>query len=250
MKPIFQSFLYADRPVMTDLRIYPLRVLYAWEFYPGRAITELLPSEQDVRALARTLGHSGIGYACVNLEHWPVTGMDEIVAASVANYVQVLEWLRSEVPHLRLGVYGRTVLRDWYRPVYNDRVSPTYLAWQNENARLQDIVTASDFLAPSLYTLYREADLPGEWKRFAEDTLHQCRRWGQGKPVYPFLWPQYHPAGKPVEIRKTWITGSDWRPQLELIHDIADGMVLWGIDDPWDESSGWWGETKDFLAAT
>jgi hypothetical protein len=64
-----------------------------------------------------------------------------------------------------------------------------------------------------------------------------------GRPVYPFLWPQYHKSWKPIDR-------DFWRLQLETVFDNADGMVIWtpAKGKPrWNPVAPWWEETVDFL---
>jgi hypothetical protein len=66
-----------------------------------------------------------------------------------------------------------------------------------------------------------------------------------GKPVFFYLWPQYH-DGTPKQFQ--YIDTAYWTFQLETSYRDADGIVLWGPSRfPWDESSGWWAATLDFI---
>jgi hypothetical protein len=103
---------------------------------------------------------------------------------------------------------------------------------------------------PSLYTFYDSPHDRSDWVRWARMTLTEARRYG--KPVYPFLWPQFHEsdpkvAGKPVP-------GDYWQMELETVHPLADGIILWGgwsngRQTPWDEQTEWWQVTKRFAAS-
>jgi hypothetical protein len=75
--------------------------------------------------------------------------------------------------------------------------------------------------------------------------LIEARRYG--KPVYPFLWPTYHNSNK--KLTGQLVPGDYWRMELELVHQYADGVVLWGgYKEKWDENAAWWRETQAWLA--
>jgi hypothetical protein len=73
------------------------------------------------------------------------------------------------------------------------------------------------------------------------------------KPVYVFLWPEYHDSN--AALRGTQIDAKYWRTQLETARKFADGIVIWGGYDllknrprKWNEEDAWWKETRNFLA--
>ncbi|MFC1608411.1 hypothetical protein ACFL47_10630, partial [Candidatus Latescibacterota bacterium] len=57
-----------------------------------------------------------------------------------------------------------------------------------------------------------------------------------GKPVYPFIWPEYHPSNS--QRTGTDVTGPYWRRQL----------VWGGWQRDWEDDAPWWIATKEFLA--
>ncbi|MGE0803770.1 MAG: hypothetical protein AB7G13_05685 [Lautropia sp.] len=124
----------------------------------------------------------------------------------------------------------------------------------------REVVPFVDALCPPLYTFYGAADPETEtarhrafidqWKLFATRTIAQARRIGGGRPVYAFVWPQYHVGGSFKDFR--FIPAEYWREQLETLKAQADGIILWGgwnfekneqLD--WDADAPWWQVTKD-----
>jgi hypothetical protein len=108
-----------------------------------------------------------------------------------------------------------------------------------------------DAIYPSLYTFYPDQD---GWLKYALANISEARRYG--KPVYVFLWPQYHESDPAVAWR--FIPADYWRLELETAKQYADGIVIWGGWQysgkrlnwllEWDDTAPWWIETQDFMA--
>src|SRR5205814_1590172 len=98
------------------------------------------------------------------------------------------------------------------------------------------------------------ADSQG-WVKYAQANIAEARRIAGGRPVYPFIWPQYHISNG--RLGSQYIDGKFWSLQLHTLYADADGLVLWGGWDfaakrhaSWDENAAWWLATKQFLAKT
>jgi hypothetical protein len=91
-----------------------------------------------------------------------------------------------------------------------------------------------------LYTFYEDRD---GWVKYAVAQISEARRYGGNKPVYVFLWPQYH------EPPNAYLPTDFWRLELETAKQYADGVVIWGgsLHETWDNSAPWWIETKKFI---
>ncbi len=118
-----------------------------------------------------------------------------------------------------------------------------------------------DALCPSLYTYYdadtisaRNAAI-NQWRTFATETIRQARRVAPDKPVYAFLWPHFHNGGTYNDFRE--LPAEYWRAQLELMLELADGVILWGGANvaagqgrlPWNPNSAWWQVTQEVLGS-
>jgi len=79
------------------------------------------------------------------------------------------------------------------------------------------------------------------------------------RPVYPYLWPQYHGFASDTAIRRKLVEQGVFRTQLETLKRLgADGVVIWGTLGAeeagerrarWAADMDWWVETKQFMAA-
>ena len=109
---------------------------------------------------------------------------------------------------------------------------------------LASVASFVDVLFPSVYTFYEDRS---GWQNYAIAQIQEARRLSRGKPVYIFLWPQYHPSNK--KLANTFLPGNYWRLELETGRKYADGAVIWccGNSQAWDNKAPWWLETQDFL---
>jgi len=95
---------------------------------------------------------------------------------------------------------------------------------------------------PSMYTF---DDNQAAWATRAASEAAEDRALASGKPVFLYLWPQYH-DGTPKQFQ--YVDTAYWKFQLNTAYRDADGIVLWGSSHfPWDEASGWWAATLDFI---
>jgi len=93
--------------------------------------------------------------------------------------------------------------------------------------------------------MYTFDDVRASWATRAKTEAAEDRALAAGKPVFFYLWPQYH-DGTPKQFQ--YIDAAYWKFQLSTAYQHADGVVLWGPSRfPWDESSGWWAATLEFI---
>lgn len=244
---VFDATVYANKPNLSAYGLRPITLLSQghfgadWYKYADR-----LPDIEAVHTVARDAqlkGHPVV----LDIEHWPLDGQKTIVDGNLAKYLSVLHWFRQSAPGLSTGYYGAPPLRDYWRAL-KDVNSQERLAWMTGNDRLHSLAGTVDALYPSLYTFY--PDQAG-WKAYAIAQIEEARRYGEGKPVYAFLWPQYHDSNP--SLNATYLPADYWQLELETARQYADGIVIWGGWDVgnrpaiWDDTAAWWKVTKEFL---
>ncbi|MER8991564.1 hypothetical protein [Mesorhizobium sp. M0678] len=185
----------------------------------------------------------GNQYLVVDIETWPVEGPEQ--ASSIAKYQKTLGAFRKADPSVKLGLYSVLPIRDHWRAIGHE--GPAALdEWKQQNTEIaSSLVPYVDVLFPSLYTFYGDKDA---WVAYAQSNIDEARRISQGKPVYCFLWPQFHKT-------LAFLPGDFWYLQLATCRKLADGIVVWGSmrggprDGPakWDEKAEWWQATLKFL---
>lgn len=236
----------------------------SWEFFATqwRPLTQAEmahPDEQATRALARKVASLGQTLV-INIEHWPLDvreSTDAEVQASIDKLARIVDWVRSERPNVKVGMYSFMPLRDYWTPVHyltalERQSDPTwaanlptyrqrYLAWQAANDRLRPLAAKMDTLYPSLYTFYEDRD---GWQKYAQANIAEARRYG--KPVVPFLWMKYHDSEPALAGQQ--VPADYWQLQLDTVRRRADAVVVWGgWQEPWDGNAAWWKLTKEFV---
>jgi hypothetical protein len=246
--PVFDATLYSKKPDLAAYGISPITVVYAQQFGPQwfKQI-DLLPSSESVASVAheaKLKGHPVV----VDIEHWPLKGSPDIVQDSLRKYMTVLQWFRGIAPGTSPGYYGAPPIRDYWRAIKNG-ATPEYRSWQDENDKIRLLADAVDIFYPSLYTFYPDRE---GWKKYAIAQIEEARRYGSGKPVYVFLWPQYHDSNRILGGR--YLPEDYWQLELETAQQYADGIVIWGGWDlksnrkaQWDDNAPWWKVTKEFM---
>jgi hypothetical protein len=244
---VFDGTLYTDKPDLAQYGIKPVAITYAGQFgnewFKNAA---RLPDKESVQRVARE-SEAKASHVVIDIEHWPLKGDSSQVQESLSKYMTVLQWFKEAAPALAVGYYGAPPLRDYWRAIR----PPTSKEWQSysgDNDRLQPLARVVDILFPSLYTFYTDQ---GGWVRYAYGQIAEARRYANGKPVYVFLWPQYHDSNR--KLAGTYLPADYWRLELETAKQYADGIIIWGgwgsnnRPAKWEDNAGWWKVTKDFM---
>jgi hypothetical protein len=188
----------------------------------------------------------------IDIERWPTSPDVHKISVSAAadgiqKYATVLRWFREAAAGLQFGLYGVVPIIDYWRAI-EPPSSARHLAWRADNQRAVSLTALVDALFPSLYTFY--VDREG-WVTYAAAQLTEAKRLSGRKPVYVFLWPQYHDSNP--TLGGTYLPADYWKLELDTVRRYADGVVIWGgwgSDDraaTWDDRAEWWTVTKAFL---
>ncbi len=245
---LFQLLAYTQMPDLRTFGIQPARVFGPQDFWPAGSSRDDVPDSSDV-AHGLALRPPNGGPTVLDVEHWPLRGTDAEVAGTVDRLLGLLAKVRELEPDAHAGYYSIPPVRDYFRAIRGVG-DPGYLEWQHENDRFQRLADAVNLLFPSLYTFYDDVE---GWRRYAIENLSEARRLAGARPIYAFLWPQFH--GSNAQLANQYLSGELWRAELEVVARYADGAVLWGgwgADGKraaWDESAAWWVETKRFIEA-
>ena len=243
---VFDGTLYSNKPNLSQYGIQPAKVAYASEFgndwYKNAT---RLPDKDAVQKVARE-AQARANPVVIDIEHWPLQGNPNQVRDSLLKYMTVLQWFKNAAPGLAVGYYGAPPLHDYWKTL-NSPTSKEWASFAGENDRLKPLAGAVDVLFPSLYTYYTDR---GGWVRYAYGQIAEARRYGNGKPVYVFLWPQYHDSNP--SLKGAFLPADYWRLQLQMAKQYADGIIIWGgwgSNGPmkWDENAVWWKVTKEFM---
>ena len=234
--PVFDAMVYKNKPDPRALGMTPIRPLERF-WAPGEP-NDQVDAIGTRREAAKMADYQGAVF--IDIEHWPVYDVPQGVAEqSIAKLARVASIVRGALPRCRIGFYD-IMPQSIYWPIVN-RDEKQLRLWHESNQRTERLASGVNFICPSLYTFY--ADEKG-WELCARTALREARRYG--KPVYPFLWPEYHVSN--ARLRDTYLPAHAWRRELEICRELADGIVIWGgWQREWDENAPWWTETKIFL---
>lgn len=242
---IFNATLYAGQPDLRPLGIHPIHVIDRGIWRDGEGRTSL-PSRSKVAELVRSLPRDGAPIV-MDFEDFHLNRGAEERAFGLSRLIAIAAAFRAAAADREIGFYGYLPQRDYWRAIQNPR-SAAHKAWQQENSAVAPLERQVDLLFPSVYTFY--PDVKG-WELYARAQICEARRLSD-KPVYVFLWPDYHPGGN--EAPSSPLPAAFWRRQLVLARELADGVVIWGGWDfprnrrkTWGPEEAWWNETRLFM---
>lgn len=244
---IFDGTLYFGKRGYEVLRLRRAKIIYGGQMWHSGENLEDLPPLSRLRDLAIDAQRIG-EVTVIDIEHWSLDPAQGRIEESIDKYGKVLKSFKAAAPNAVTGYFGFPPIGAYWKAIASSD-SPEFRDWQKQNNLLSPITSNVDALFPSLYTYYADQD---GWRRFAEGTIAEARRCGRGRPVYVFLWPQYHDSN--LLLHGKYLSAAYWRLQLETARRLADGIVIWGGWDlvknkpmKWDENALWWRETVDFM---
>lgn len=253
---IFNAMLYANMPSIGTRA----PVVYESAFYPnGQQNADETPTDPGIaHAVSDARDQQGAPWfadpalTVIDIERWSVwpfvEGPDHDV--SIGRYANAAQRFRASLGTpiclYAIAPEAGIVFANW--AITKPEIRAGWTAASDMTQRL--LLPHVDALCPQLYAFYGSADpleeakQIAEWKGFARETIREARRIGAGKPVYPFVWPQFHTGGSFADY--PFVPAHYWRAQLEAIRDEADGLILWGgwnmannQQMPWDPSAAW-----------
>ncbi|HEX2529272.1 MAG TPA: hypothetical protein VHL31_23620 [Geminicoccus sp.] len=239
---LFDTMRFDGKP--DDLSVCglePLRTVYVGDFWPGRDRDK--PDFGHIEdVLVPKLAKHNYERLVLDIEHWEADQVDDLV--------EIVNLMRKLMPGTRFGYYSLVPVRDYwaFQPGKEGRL----IVYAEQNRRWSKLADAVDDLYPTLYAFYKDRE---GWVRMADGTVAAAK--AIGKPIYPYLWPQYHDKNK--KIAREIIEGDFWLQQLDKVYDLGcDGAVIWGslaggrTPDgkiarlPWDPDAPWWVQTQAF----
>ena len=217
--PVFDATDFGQKPDLTQYGLKHITVVYAGLMWDSSDEANL-PDRNRISAFAR-LASESTDLLVIDIEEWPVVGDPATIAESIKKYQTMIRWFKMPQPALRVGVYGMPPIRDYWDSLQEEG-SPRYVAWQKENDNLAPVAHLADALFPRFIPSTKIVPVG---RSMRSHRLRRRARYAGGKPVYVFLWPQYHPSDK--KLANTFLPGDYWRMELETARKYADGIVIW-----------------------
>jgi len=254
---LYDSLLFSGKPDLSRYGLKRSRTVYENELWPPKR--SAIPNEAVVRSKARAVLAEGVTAAVpviLDVEQYSIDVRLDIshinpdtstVDANILKLEQIIGWFKNEAPMLQVGFFDVAAPVDGL-PVTGQQPAndAEWAIWKTANSYLIPFVTHVDALYPSLYTVVTD---PAKWVAAAQRCIAETKRLAAGKPVRPFVWPQYHDVMR-SPLAGTYIDYDYWMLELTTVRDAgASGIVFWGgYQRPWDETQGWWRATLDFIA--
>jgi hypothetical protein len=223
--PIYDNLFYRGKPDTSREGLIAANILYENKIWPPGEAFGALPSRNAFQAIVRShIANSGP--LVIDIEKLPLKGSPEAARHNAETLAKLADWAHEAAPGKVIGFYGTNTL---------SRVSPSNLPDARQLARHVDA------FFPSMYTF---DDDRAAWEKRAQEAVAEAHELGPGKPVYFYLWPQYH-DGAPKAFK--YVDADYWKFQLETARRHSDGIVLWSPSRyDWNDATGWWSATQQF----
>lgn len=243
---LFDEMQFQKKPNLTHYGLKEVLIAYAPQLWPN--LQKGLEPDPDhiLNQYVTKRARPKDNMFCLDVEHWSLRDKDErVVQESIRKLKVILSVFRSAWPGISIGVFavGPQSTGSFRRDLVTGRASKKdYATYQVINDRLQPLFADVDIFFPCIYTKWPD-NLSG-WERFARTTIETARTYANGKPVIPFIWPQFWLPGEAL------IPGLYWRRILDTVYELADSAIIWSIYQTaprWDPRWPWWHETVDFL---
>ncbi len=226
---VYDNMFYRGKPNTTAAGFIESNILYENKIWLNDQDYGRLPNRAAFAALVR-LHAAKPGPLVIDIEKMPLKGPADVVRHNAETLATLADWAHEAAPGKVVGFYGTNTL---------SKVPPENLSYARELAHHVDA------FFPPVYTF--DDDRPAYEKR-AQEAFAEARALDPKKPIYFYLWPQYH-DGTPKQFQ--FVDASYWEFQLETALRFSNGIVLWSPSRyDWNDSTGWFAATRVFLHAT
>jgi hypothetical protein len=226
---VYDNMFYRGKPNTASVGLVVSNIIYENKIWPNEQNFGSLPNRGAFAALVRSHMENP-GPLVIDIEKLPLKGPIEVVRHNAETLATLADWAHEAAPGKVIGYYGTNTL---------SQVPPASLPYARELARHVDA------FFPPVYTFDDDRAM---YEKRAQESLAEARSLDPNKPVYFYLWPQYH-DGTPKQFQ--FVDMSYWEFQLETAYRFSNGIVLWSPSRyDWNDSTGWWAATRVFLHAT
>jgi len=240
---IFNAMQYQNMPDLSSNGLHSINLINETSLFT--APTDLIPDSLKVENLAIQAANSPGIPVVMDIEDWSYSNSQ--LPTTIDWFLDVIRVFKQNDPG-PLGFYG-VVPNDAYNWSFIEPVGGSnYVKWQTLNSQLSPIADQVDLFFPSFYT---DDNDTVSWNSFLNATISELKKYNTNKPVYAFVWPQYH-DGYPNQYQ--FVDTSVWKYELEALYPLVDGIVIWssskilpGVSSTWDADWPWWLTTQAFI---
>ena len=240
---IYKGFRYHEMPDLSNCGLdQNIKILYKNQLF-GRSSIKIPNISKLKSEVVPYLAKKNFKYVIIDIEHWdPIKEIDKLILV-----VRTLKQgvLAAGNTYTKFGYYMLLPDSNYLAPNTKKYRPDRWIAWLKHNEQMRQLSAEVDVVFPSLYTV---ADDQKGWLEYARTNIAEARKYG--KPVIPFIWPQYHDYLP--DIGTQYLPQSFWRMQLDTLRTITDGVVVWGSVaktkgwERWRNEMPWWNTTKEF----
>jgi hypothetical protein len=222
---LFDNMYYRGKPDTIRDGFVVSNILYEGVIWPHNVNYGVLPDRKEYETIVRA--HiANPGPLVIDIEELPLRGSPEVVRQHLETLSTLADWAHAAAPGKLIGFYGTNTLT---------RVAPDDMEYARELAKHVDA-----FFPPT----YTFDDDRAKWQQRALDAFAEAHKLDPTKPVYFYMWPQYH-ENTPKQFQ--FVDASYWTFQLETASHLSSGIVIWSPSMfDWNDSTGWWTATQRF----
>lgn len=171
-------------------------------------------------------------------EHQETVFRDTWLEATREYWSRTLQECQRLRPNTKWGVYGLPSARWWAWLSDAEQNPERDLLFRCHSGELSWLFEQVDVHFPSVYIPYQGVAGTPDWQHgrqvpevqteeFLRFNMIEAKRIGLGKPIIPFIWPQY--ADYEPVLRGKWLNDHDLRASFEVPRaNGAAGVVFWG----------------------
>jgi hypothetical protein len=231
---VFDNMFYAHKPDLAGAGLIRSSVIYPHTEWKAAIAAGQLPDEASFKNAVKDRAAGCPGPVVIDIEYVYLSQTHHATDAEVKKhfrlFITLAKWAREAAPGHLVGYYGHGL--------FPEEPGAEYAA------ETKELVAAVDAFFPSLYTFGNKT--PEQWKEKLQALMSKAHQIAPGKPVYPYLWAQYHEGpAKALE----YLDGDLMKFELETARDCgADGVVMWSSSRfPWKDGP-WCKELLKFVA--
>jgi len=225
---VFDNIGYAGKPHTRAAGLINCNIIYdsrtIWKDQANRIPDEAAFKKAVIKRACKP------GPIVIDIEGVKLSGNRKEVEEHFRLFMNLVKWVHEAAPGRTVGYYGHGL--------FPERAGKEFAS---EAKRLAEAV---DAFFPSMYTF---KDDRVAWKNKVDDLIQRAHELTPGKPVYPYIWPQYH-RGASKQLQ--FIDGAYWKFQLDTVRKCgARGVVIWSSESPgWNAKAEWWQATLKFIS--
>ncbi len=229
---VFDNMGYEGKPDLSKAGLIPSCVIGERADWKKAISAGQLPDEASFKEAVKSSAAGCPGPVVIDIEYVYLSNTHGTTDAAVSNhfklFITLARWAHEAAPGHIVGYYGHGLFPEEPGIQYT--------------AQASELLSAVDAFFPSMYVYGNET--PAQWKTKLQSLVQKAREIAPSKPVYPYVWPQYH-EGEPKALE--FVDGDYMKFQLETARDYgADGVVFWSShlsshkiawkNAPWNEA--------------